>query len=75
VSHLEPVTQRENLLRGETIVATCAEKTHCDRGHEFDLLNTYWLPSGARNCRMCRRDAARAFRKRNPGRGASARKP
>ena len=40
-SHLEPVTPRENVLRGQTIPAKNANKTHCLRGHEFTPENTY----------------------------------
>jgi hypothetical protein len=31
--HLEPVTIRENLLRGESASAANARKTHCPKGH------------------------------------------
>lgn len=55
-SHLEPVTRRENLLRGETIPAGHALKTHCDSGHEFTKENTYLRPEG-RYCRTCRTNA------------------
>jgi len=52
VAHLELVSPRENQLRGQTNAA----KTHCPRGHEFDLLNTYWRPDGGgRQCRACKR--------------------
>jgi len=51
--HLEPVTRRENLLRGKTIPAEHAEKTHCPEGHEYNSENTY-LKNGARHCRKCR---------------------
>lgn len=44
--HLEAVTQRENILRGEGITAVCARKTHCPRGHEFSADNTYRNPQG-----------------------------
>lgn len=54
-AHLEPVSQRVNLLRGDTVVARHAAKTHCDAGHPFDLFNTYWW-HGARHCRACRRE-------------------
>lgn len=33
--HLEPVTQRENTLRGVSPVAENARKTHCPQGHPF----------------------------------------
>lgn len=51
--HLEPVTCRENLLRGDTFQARNARKTHCKRGHPFDEANTYVMPTG-RECRACR---------------------
>lgn len=54
-SHLEPVTHRENMLRGETLGARNAAKTHCLRGHEFSLENTKPLRGGGRECRACRR--------------------
>ncbi len=57
--HLEPVTGRVNQLRGNTFAAANAAKTHCDAGHEYDLLNTYWKANGARGCRKCRTDARR----------------
>jgi WhiB family redox-sensing transcriptional regulator len=34
-----------------------ASKTHCKRGHRFDLANTYYAPTGERRCRACLRDA------------------
>ena len=40
-SHLEPVTQRENGLRGESMAAQQARQTHCIHGHEFTQENTY----------------------------------
>jgi len=57
-SHLEPVTTRENLLRGETITARNAAVTSCPAGHPYDEKNTYrWPRTGVRHCRAC--DAAR----------------
>lgn len=38
--HLEPVTCRINLMRGETYAAKASRKTHCKRGHEFTHENT-----------------------------------
>lgn len=55
-SHLEAVTQRENLMRGDTIAAANAAKTHCKRGHPFDVANTRWRAQKGtitRNCRAC----------------------
>ena len=47
--HQEPVTRRENLLRGETVTARNAAKTHCIRGH---LLPPYQAGK-KRQCRPC----------------------
>jgi len=61
--HLEPVTTRENLLRGETKTAMEAAQTHCHRGHEFTVDNTYMRPDRhGRVCRRCRDDATRLRR-------------
>ncbi|MBA3688454.1 MAG: HNH endonuclease [Chloroflexi bacterium] len=59
--HLEAVTCRENLLRGETLPAAEAAQTHCIHGHAFTGANLYQRPSGKRECRACgrRRDAQR----------------
>jgi hypothetical protein len=53
--HLEAVTPRENLLRGETITANNYYKTHCPKGHPYSLENTYISPDGVRQCKECRR--------------------
>lgn len=53
--HLEPVSRRENLLRGATFIAIAASKTSCIRGHEFTQENTYRAANGTRQCRQCRR--------------------
>ena len=55
-AHCRPVTRRENTLRGETLAARCAAKTHCLRGHEFTPENTLVSKAGKRVCRKCRRD-------------------
>lgn len=61
-AHLEPVTPRENYLRGESVCAQNARKTHCPRGHEYDEANTYVDKAGSRNCRACDREDKRAKR-------------
>lgn len=53
-SHLESVTHRENMLRGNTIAAKFAAKTHCPQGHPYDEANTYRTSKGYRQCIACR---------------------
>lgn len=56
-AHLEPVTDRENALRGVGICSINARKTHCSHGHPYDDENT--LPrvgSRGRYCRACIRN-------------------
>jgi hypothetical protein len=50
--HLEPVTHRVNVLRGQGIAAMRARQTHCVNGHEFTEENTYRF-RGNRLCRAC----------------------
>lgn len=50
--HLEPVTLRENALRGVGPTAINARKTHCIRGHRLNEKNTY-TKTGGRSCRAC----------------------
>ena len=54
--HLEPVTARVNILRGEGVGAGNARKTHCINGHLFDEANTYIRKDRyQRMCRTCHR--------------------
>src|SRR5882672_10337222 len=46
--HLEPVTHRENVLRGLSPQAMNAAKLHCVSGHPFDDVNTYHMRTGGR---------------------------
>lgn len=61
--HLESVTHRENLMRGEAPAAKNAAKTHCKRGHELAPENLYIQPSRP-NIRICR-ECLRTRSKRN----------
>ncbi len=57
--HLEPVTRGANVLRGDTLPARNATKTHCPRGHEYDAANTHINRQGGRVCRTCNRNRQR----------------
>lgn len=61
-AHLEPVTRRENLLRGETVTAMHAAQQFCINDHEFTPANTYVYPDGRRRlCRACRASRMRSY--------------
>ena len=60
--HLEPVTNRENILRGKTLPAANASKTACLRGHTYTRESTYIRANGDRECRRC--DLERWHRRR-----------
>lgn len=62
-AHLDPTTNRENVLRGVGHTAMNARKTHCKHGHEFTPENTY-ENKGMRYCRACNRINNRASRRR-----------
>lgn len=53
--HLEPVPNRENILRGVSPTAANARKTHCVHGHEFTPENTRICSRGWRACKACER--------------------
>lgn len=50
--HLEPVTNKINILRGIAPSANNARKTHCKQGHEFTPDNTI-IRGENRQCREC----------------------
>jgi hypothetical protein len=62
--HLEPVTSQVNTLRGNSVQAANAAKTHCEHGHEFTVNNTYWSRGRWRKCRTCHRIQNRTRRAR-----------
>jgi len=60
-THLEAVTQAENLRRQGAAV------THCPKGHEYTRENTYYAPSSPRSqrrCRECARISSREQKRR-----------
>lgn len=62
--HLEPVTIRENVLRGEGITARAARQTHCIHGHELTPENIASRPGDPRrrDCLTCANERARRYR-------------
>ena len=50
--HLEPVTLKENVLRGASRAAQAARRNHCAQGHPYGP-TPYIHPSGGRRCRIC----------------------
>ena len=62
-AHMEPVTNRQNILRGVGPTAVNARKTECAHGHPYDEVNTGWV-DGKRYCRVCRSIVDRRTRQR-----------
>lgn len=61
--HLEPVDRRTNIRRGYTHAPRPRPKsTHCAAGHALEGDNLYVMPSGRRNCRICRVNRKRRWR-------------
>jgi HNH endonuclease len=63
-AHLEPVTDRVNVLRGIGPTAQHARATHCVRGHPLSGANLYLNPEGERRCRICKREDDRRYKAR-----------
>ena len=56
-NHLKQATQRENILRSDSVAARKSRQTHCVHGHEFTTANTIvTLRHGnfGRSCRLCK---------------------
>lgn len=54
--HLEQVTHKINVLRGESTNAKNARKTHCKRGHVLKGRNVYIVnKKGHRSCNTCKK--------------------
>lgn len=60
--HLEPVTNRVNILRGTSAAGLNSVKTHCVNGHLFDKVNTRIRKNGARICIACEKIRLQKFR-------------
>lgn len=57
--HLEPVTIRENTLRGMAPGIVTLRTGVCQRGHSMD--NAIIKPNGARTCRVCENERQRRY--------------
>lgn len=62
-AHLEPVTQLENTMRGESFAVTNALKTHCPNGHPYSIENTLHSRTSGRICRICRRAREASYKR------------
>lgn len=61
-AHLEAVTQRENILRGNSLKTRqmiARHRTHCPHGHEYTEENTTFNKNGNKMCRECDRKRKR----------------
>lgn len=63
--HLEPVTNRENVLRGTGISAQNHRKNSCIHGHPLSGKNVRITKEGHRDCRECGKVDARNFYKKH----------
>lgn len=67
--HMEQVTQCENSMRGDTVNARNAAKTHCPKGHALSGANLVpW--AHRRSCLTCKRANQRAYKARRRAREA-----
>lgn len=53
--HLEPVSHRENTLRGDSVAGRAVRRNRCPAGHEYDARE-----GGARRCTTCHKASKRA---------------
>ncbi len=66
--HLDPVTQKENNLRGNSLSAICARRTHCPVGHPLEGEHLYIEVNKKgvthRHCRTCMHERLRRRRRK-----------
>lgn len=66
--HLEPVTQAENMRRGDVrarLLQSRADKTHCKNGHDMLDVQNVRVSGNRRRCRRCAAQSSARQRKRN----------
>lgn len=74
-THLEPVTNAENVRRGNGPAVAAARmkaKTHCPKGHEYAPDNLMKRADGWRQCRECSRISCLGYRARRAAREMAA---
>lgn len=63
--HMEPVTQQENVMRGDAKFVSkrlALQRTHCKNGHEYTAENTaIYQNNHGRRCRECNRMQCRKY--------------
>ena len=61
--HLQICTSGENVMRGNSLQAQYAARTHCKNGHVFDGDNLFKRASGqGRGCRACQKAGEKRYR-------------
>lgn len=63
-SHLEAVTHKENVLRGNWLGAQNARKTACPSGHPYEVSSRRGDGTTFRQCGVCRRKYKREWMRR-----------
>ena len=58
-SHLEPATQQENNLRGNSVSGVNARKTHCPKGHPYVPVAPEQYSGKTRLCKICHNELTR----------------
>jgi hypothetical protein len=51
-------------IQPEQVLVKAPDLTECPKGHPYDEVNTFWNPSGHRECRECRRQRSRASKQK-----------
>jgi hypothetical protein len=63
--HIEPTSERENILRGIGTGARNLAKTHCPSGHPYNGDNLRLTGANYRQCKACQKNRKILFRERN----------
>ena len=70
-AHLEPVSRRENSMRGLSPTVVLHHLNECSKGHELTPANTYFDTSGRGRCRICVLAKNRRYKQRRKARAAA----